>query len=127
MTNSTGKKPTKIDLHVGQIIRQIRRSRGLTQTQLGEVVGLAFQQVQKYERGINRVSAGMLYEIANALDVPIEQFFPGIKPGSNMQFAEVQKLSLQAAREELYSAIRHIDVAIDNSLDSGELRRNRSD
>ena len=63
--------PDPIDVHVGGRIRLRRTLMGLSQTGLGEVIGLTFQQVQKYERGANRVSASMLYRIAEALDVPV--------------------------------------------------------
>jgi len=52
--------------------------RGMTQEQLGDLVGIAFQQVQKYERGANRISAGRVYEMASALGVPVSYFFEGM-------------------------------------------------
>lgn len=64
-----------IDLSVGERIRIIRRQRGLTQTELGNIVGLTFQQIQKYERGTNRVSAGRLGMLAGALGVTVNAFF----------------------------------------------------
>lgn len=64
-----------IDVHVGRRIKTRRLVRGLTQDELAKAVDLSFQQVQKYERGANRVSAGRLYELAKALSVPIQYFF----------------------------------------------------
>ena len=64
-----------VDVHVGQRIRTRRLVRGWTQDELAKSVDLSFQQVQKYERGSNRVSAGRLYELSKALDVPIQYFF----------------------------------------------------
>jgi transcriptional regulator with XRE-family HTH domain len=64
-----------VDHQVGRRIRQARRDVKLTQEQLGNMIGLTFQQVQKYEKGVNRVSAGTLYEIAQVLDLPISWFF----------------------------------------------------
>jgi len=64
-----------IDLHVGRRIKVRRLLRGLTQEDLARLVGLSFQQVQKYERGANRVSAGRLFELSKALRVPIQFFF----------------------------------------------------
>jgi len=58
-----------VDVHVGQRIRRRRWMVGMTQQQLGEAVGIKFQQIQKYETGMNRVSASRLYEISKALDV----------------------------------------------------------
>ncbi|MEO1293755.1 MAG: helix-turn-helix transcriptional regulator, partial [Pseudomonadota bacterium] len=59
-----------IDVHVGLRLRQRRWMLGLTQQQLGERIGIKFQQVQKYETGQNRISASRLYELATALEVP---------------------------------------------------------
>lgn len=64
-----------IDAHVGQRIRLRRTLLGMSQTQLGQAINLTFQQIQKYERGTNRVSAGMLYRISTVLDVPVSFFF----------------------------------------------------
>lgn len=64
-----------IDVHVGKRIKTRRLVRGWTQEELAKSVDLSFQQVQKYERGSNRVSAGRLYELAKALNVPIQYFF----------------------------------------------------
>jgi transcriptional regulator with XRE-family HTH domain len=70
--------PNPVDLFVGNKLRQARTLRGLTQEQLGAKVGIAFQQVQKYERGSNRISAGRLFEMAQALGVPVTYFFEGM-------------------------------------------------
>ena len=75
MTDS--KLPSGIDRVVGQRIRWRRRELKLTQERLGELLELTFQQVQKYEKGVNRVSAGRLYEIAGVLGVPVSYFFDG--------------------------------------------------
>ena len=64
-----------VDVHVGKRIKTRRLVRGWTQDELAKAVDLSFQQVQKYERGSNRVSAGRLYELSKALDVPIQYFF----------------------------------------------------
>jgi transcriptional regulator with XRE-family HTH domain len=71
-----------VDRHVGARFRQLRIERGLSQGAVAERVGLTFQQVQKYERGANRISASKLYEIAGVLGVPIAAFFEGL--GQNM-------------------------------------------
>jgi len=67
-----------VDVHVGQRIRRRRWMLGMTQQQLGDAVGIKFQQIQKYETGMNRVSASRLYDIATALDVPVSFFFEGV-------------------------------------------------
>jgi transcriptional regulator with XRE-family HTH domain len=64
-----------VDMHVGVRLRQRRTLLGMSQTTLGDAVGLTFQQVQKYERGSNRLSASRLVEFAKVLDVPITYFF----------------------------------------------------
>lgn len=70
-----------IDLHVGKRLRRRRRLLGLTQQTLAEEVGIRFQQIQKYECGANRVSAARLFELSEALSVPIQYFYEGL--GSN--------------------------------------------
>jgi transcriptional regulator with XRE-family HTH domain len=68
-------KPDAIDIHVGARLRQRRTLLGMSQEKLGEALGLTFQQVQKYERGANRIGAGRLHQIAAVLDVPVAYFF----------------------------------------------------
>ena len=68
-----------VDLHVGKRIRQRRWLVGMTQQQLAEQVGIKFQQIQKYETGANRVSASRLWDISEAMDVPVNFFFEGIE------------------------------------------------
>jgi transcriptional regulator with XRE-family HTH domain len=68
-------KPNPIDVHVGHRVRVRRSLLGMSQTKLGDAIGLTFQQIQKYERGTNRVSASRLYEFTRVLDVPVSYFF----------------------------------------------------
>jgi len=67
-----------VDVHVGKRIRHRRWMNGTTQQQLAESVGIKFQQIQKYETGMNRVSASRLWDIATVLDVPVSFFFEGL-------------------------------------------------
>ncbi len=67
--------PSPVDVHVGARLRVRRTLLGMSQTTLGEAIGLSFQQVQKYERGANRISASRLYDLSRLLDVPIQHFF----------------------------------------------------
>ena len=67
-----------VDVHVGHRVRQRRWMTGLTQLQLGESVGIKFQQIQKYESGANRVSASRMWDLSTALKVPISYFFEGL-------------------------------------------------
>jgi transcriptional regulator with XRE-family HTH domain len=71
------KSPDATDQSVGQKIRAQRIMRGLSQTELGNKLGVTFQQIQKYEKGSNRVSAGRLKRIAEILEVPVSFFFDG--------------------------------------------------
>ena len=70
--------PNPVDLHVGARIRMRRKLLGVSQERLADQLGLTFQQVQKYERGANRVSASKLYEIARALQTSVAYFFDGL-------------------------------------------------
>jgi len=70
--------PNPIDIHVGLQVRLRRKALKISQEKLADSLGLTFQQVQKYERGANRISASKLYEIARALRVPIAWFFEGL-------------------------------------------------
>lgn len=67
--------PHPVDVHVGQRVKLRRTLMGMTQGKLGECIGLTFQQIQKYERGANRVSASKLWQLGNVLDVPVTYFF----------------------------------------------------
>jgi transcriptional regulator with XRE-family HTH domain len=80
-----GKKPNPVDTHVGSRVRLRRMLLGMSQERLGESMGLTFQQVQKYEKGVNRIGASRLYQISKILDVPVQFFFeeaPHIGDGS---------------------------------------------
>ena len=79
------RSPNPVDLHVGGRIRMRRRLLGVSQEKLAEALGLTFQQVQKYERGANRVSASKLYEIARTLQAPIAYFFEGLTDPSALE------------------------------------------
>ncbi len=71
--------PHPVDVHVGKRVRHRRWLIGMTQQQLAERVGIKFQQIQKYETGANRISASRLWDIAEALDVPVSFFFEGLE------------------------------------------------
>jgi len=86
----TTKSPNPIDRHVGSRVRMRRMLIGMSQEKLGEALGLTFQQVQKYEKGTNRIGASRLHRIANVLWVPIEFFYEGAPHGNTVTggFAE---------------------------------------
>lgn len=77
------KSPDPTDKHVGTRVRMRRLMLGVTQTTLADALGLTFQQVQKYEKGVNRISASKLQQISNFLQVPIPFFFEGLPGPSN--------------------------------------------
>lgn len=72
------KKPNPIDVHVGMRVRTRRLFLGMSQEKLGDELGITFQQIQKYERGVNRIGASRLYRISKVLQVPVGYFFEGL-------------------------------------------------
>ncbi len=74
-----GTGSSKVDYHVGRRVRERRNALGMSQEKLAAALGISFQQVQKYEIGMNRVAAGRLWDIANALEVDIGYFFESIE------------------------------------------------
>jgi len=74
---SKSKPPNPVDVHVGDRVRMRRKFLGLSQQDLAQTIDLTFQQVQKYERGFNRISASKLYEISRTLKAPVQYFFEG--------------------------------------------------
>ncbi|MGP1357420.1 helix-turn-helix domain-containing protein [Roseicyclus sp.] len=74
-----------VDVHVGKRVRHRRWMVGMTQQQLAEKVGIKFQQIQKYETGMNRVSASRLWDISEALSVPVSYFFEGMEQSAEAE------------------------------------------
>ena len=106
------RSPNAIDIHVGSRIRLRRTLLGMSQGKLGDAIGLTFQQVQKYERGANRISSSRLFDLARVLDVPLAYFFdemsastsarsPGRLRGMANQRPPPFKLDPMAKRETL--------------------------
>jgi transcriptional regulator with XRE-family HTH domain len=77
------KAPNPIDKHVGSRVRMRRMMLGMSQEKLGDALGLTFQQVQKYEKGTNRIGASRLQQISHTLQVPVSFFFEGAPAGTN--------------------------------------------
>ncbi|MBE6449239.1 MAG: helix-turn-helix transcriptional regulator [Alphaproteobacteria bacterium] len=71
-------EPNPVDVHVGNRVRIYRTLKGLSQEKLGDALGLTFQQVQKYEKGLNRIGASRLWDISQVLETPIALFYAGI-------------------------------------------------
>ena len=110
--------PNPIDVHVGGRIRTQRLFLGVTQQMLANQLGLTFQQVQKYERGSNRVSASMLAAIADVLQVPISHFFRGYVADESTLSAEERRLRDILQRPETLDLVRHY-----SSIDDTRVRR----
>jgi transcriptional regulator with XRE-family HTH domain len=115
-------RPNPIDVHVGSRVRLRRTLLGMSQEKLGDAIGLTFQQVQKYERGANRIGSSRLFDLSRVLDVPVSFFFDDMPPeiaehapGSDEGLAETSKESYAtdplAKREtlELVRAYYQID------------------
>ncbi len=87
------------DCHVGARIRERRVMMGLSQQQLASMIGVTYQQAHKYERGLNRISAGRLFEIAGVLAVPVAWFFDGLLDGTDPKaLSPRQRMGLELAR-----------------------------
>src|ERR1700742_957101 len=82
------KQANPVDIQVGNRVRIRRMLIGMSQERLGELLGLTFQQVQKYEKGVNRIGAGRLFEVARILGVPIDYFYEGVTNQTAGGFAE---------------------------------------
>ncbi|MEP1142602.1 MAG: helix-turn-helix transcriptional regulator [Henriciella sp.] len=112
----SAKTPSHVDHQVGRRIRQARRAAKLTQGQLGDTIGLTFQQVQKYEKGVNRVSAGTLYDIAKVLDIPISWFFDedvvdrigGVEENSATEFKDCMDMLLDLRQSSNLGPVREV-------------------
>jgi transcriptional regulator with XRE-family HTH domain len=87
-----------IDRYVGARIRERRIMLGLTQQQLADMIGVTYQQAHKYERGINRVSAGRLFEVAQVLSVPVNYFFDGLEQEGERAISPRERMCLELAR-----------------------------
>jgi transcriptional regulator with XRE-family HTH domain len=79
---TTGRKPNPVDVHVGSRVRYRRMIIGMSQEKLGEKMNLTFQQIQKYEKGTNRIGASRLFQLSKILEVPVGYFFEDAFPGS---------------------------------------------
>ncbi|MDU8929583.1 helix-turn-helix transcriptional regulator [Alisedimentitalea sp. MJ-SS2] len=90
-----------VDVHVGKRIRHRRWLVGMTQQQLAEQVGIKFQQIQKYETGANRVSASRLWDISEALDVPVSFFFEGLDTAPEAAQGDAVPADLMGDKEAL--------------------------
>jgi transcriptional regulator with XRE-family HTH domain len=113
----------EIDRYVGARIRERRIMLGLTQQQLADLIGVTYQQAHKYERGINRVSAGRLFEVSQVLSVPVSYFFDGLEQENERAISPRERMCLELARnfaqipnerhQEALSQLARVLAAID--------------
>jgi transcriptional regulator with XRE-family HTH domain len=106
--------PDPVDLHVGRTVKERRISLGLSQSEIAEALGLTFQQVQKYEKASNRISASKLYALASVLKVPIYYFFQGLDSSAMPGFAEppadyIVDVEAQRDQREMSRLLTRID------------------
>lgn len=108
--------PHPVDVAVGNRVRELRTRAGMSQTDLGEKLGVSFQQVQKYEKGVNRMGASRLIQICDALQVPITELFIGISSVDEARDRDlVDPETMRIARdiqrisdEQMKAALRHL-------------------
>jgi transcriptional regulator with XRE-family HTH domain len=110
--SNEAKKPNPVDVHVGSLIRMRRSALKMSQTTLAEALGITFQQVQKYEKGTNRVGASRLQAIAGVLSAPVSYFFDGApgkaEPSPDSPMARVTELLAVPKSTELLEAFAQI-------------------
>lgn len=93
---------TAVDIGIGQILRRRRIEIGMSQERLAEVLGITFQQVQKYEKGVNRIAASRLWDISKALDLPVTRFFDAA-PKTQVRAPRTERESLNPESVQLMS------------------------
>ena len=93
-----GSRTQDIDRNVGARVRERRIMLGFTQQQLADLIGVTYQQAHKYERGINRISAGRLFEIAHVLSVPVNHFFEDLDGEAARAISPRERMCLELAR-----------------------------
>jgi transcriptional regulator with XRE-family HTH domain len=103
--------PNPIDIRVGARLRLRRNMIGLSQEKLGEAIGLTFQQIQKYERGANRIGASRLYELSRVLDVPVSFFFDDTNPVRTPAMGGFAKLLAEANEFDLLRKPEALELA----------------
>src|SRR5215510_2472232 len=105
------KAPNPIDQHVGSRVRMRRLMLAMSQEKLGDALGLTFQQVQKYEKGANRIGASRLEQISHILQVPVAFFFEGALIGSALSMAQIDDFVSDSDGLRLMRAFMRIDNA----------------
>jgi transcriptional regulator with XRE-family HTH domain len=98
----SGREVSAVDIHVGRRVRAGRLACGMSQESLAEIVGITFQQIQKYENGMNRIGTGRLYAISRALQLPVAYFFEGLdkEPSRSGGNSNIEMISEALATKE---------------------------
>ena len=119
-------EPNPVDVHVGNRVRMYRTLKGMSQEKLAEELGLTFQQVQKYEKGMNRIGASRLWDISQVLETPIALFYDGIT--SETESLSPRHLQNNSAKDDLDAKVAQIAEQINkdplNRRETLELMRN---
>ncbi|GLQ07294.1 helix-turn-helix domain-containing protein [Sneathiella chinensis] len=108
-----------VDVHVGQQLRIKRTLLGMTQSELGDAMGLTFQQIQKYEQGSNRIGSSKLYQLSRVLEVPIGYFFEGLSDDPTVASLPSHAQHLQkdpAAKRETLELVRAFSRIEDHQI-----------
>lgn len=117
-------KPDPIDVHVGARVRLRRSLLGMSQEKLGTALGLTFQQIQKYERGANRIGSSRLYKLSRILDVPVAFFFEDMPDDAKGEYGGLEENSSAAFAGDMLARRETIDLLrAYYGISSAEVRR----
>jgi len=116
------KRVTSVDAHVGRKLKLRRINLGLSQQELGKLLNITFQQIQKYEKGVNRVSSGKLYELSKVLKAPVTYFFEGIEEETSDSNEMYKAINYNDLNKEILVISRLL-----STIDSKDKKRNLVD
>jgi transcriptional regulator with XRE-family HTH domain len=116
-------KITPVDVHIAQKLRQFRVAAAMTQEQLGDLIGVTFQQIQKYEKAQNRVSASKLFELSQLLNKPVSAFFAGLKADRDYYNYDFKTDKKQAKEEAEFNKEILPLVRAFNRIDDAQAKR----
>lgn len=104
------KQANPIDIQVGNRVRIRRMLIGMSQEKLGDLLGLTFQQVQKYEKGVNRIGAGRLFEVSRILNVPVDFFYEGVSAAGEVESDGAPVMEFVSSGEGLQLALAFMKI-----------------
>ena len=99
LNNGENRMPHPTDIHVGQKVREARAVKGMSQSDLGKILGISFQQVQKYEKGTNRIGSSRLWDIASILETSISYFFEGLDSEAEANVKSIPRRTIELANQ----------------------------